>query len=119
MIHAAGVLVTNNQGLILSVPREGGQMGLPAGKLEPGEDSAFAAVRECFEETCYPVVLRGVPFSLNVDENTTFTVYRAETVAKSSLGNLNRFLHPKEFLERSPWPKVTIAIFEHFNISYL
>jgi len=115
--HAAGVLVTNSLGQILCVPRGDGKMGLPAGKREPGEDSALTAVRECFEETCYPVVLRGSPLVVETDDGYTFVCYRAELAGKSSLGNLNRFLHPKEFFERCPWPEVTTKIFNHFKIN--
>ena len=54
-IHAAGIIFENEQGQILVLRRhpqkpEGGLWGIAGGKLEAGEDSSVAAIREAKEE---------------------------------------------------------------------
>jgi len=53
VIKAAMALIFNESGKILSVSRKNDQndMGLPGGKLDPGEDYEDAVVREVLEET--------------------------------------------------------------------
>lgn len=59
---AAGVLVIRD-GLVLAlVRRDGRGIGLPCGKVEPGEQPGHAAVREAREEVGAEVVLVGQPF---------------------------------------------------------
>ncbi len=52
MKHAAVMLIVNDYGLILSVQRRHvNKFGLPGGKIDPGESTEAAAIRETFEET--------------------------------------------------------------------
>jgi 8-oxo-dGTP pyrophosphatase MutT (NUDIX family) len=55
-MNAACVLITHN-GLVLSVSRRDDhtKFGLPGGKVDPGETSIEAAVRELYEETSIKV----------------------------------------------------------------
>lgn len=50
---AVCVVVFNPQGQILAVTRKDNTeaLGLPGGKIEPGETPLWAAIRECEEET--------------------------------------------------------------------
>lgn len=61
-IPAAGVIVINERRQILLVQRghepQRGRWTLPAGRIEPGETPAQAAVREAFEETGLHVRIR-------------------------------------------------------------
>lgn len=54
-IEAAGSFIEHNNKILLlkRAPEKkgGGKWGLPAGKLEPGESTLQAAIRELFEET--------------------------------------------------------------------
>lgn len=51
--RAACVLIVSNDGKILSVARKNdpSKIGLPGGKVDPGETIESAARRECYEET--------------------------------------------------------------------
>ncbi len=49
-VPAAGGIIKKEDGKILLIYRKG-QWDLPKGKLDPGEKSKVAAVRECIEET--------------------------------------------------------------------
>jgi acetyl-CoA carboxylase carboxyl transferase subunit beta len=55
IVPAAGVIIINERRQILLVQRghepQRGRWTLPAGRVEPGESPAQAAVREAFEET--------------------------------------------------------------------
>ncbi|MGM5487620.1 MAG: NUDIX hydrolase [Nanobdellota archaeon] len=70
-IRTVGVLV-EHQGRILILHRnptitEGGTWGLPAGKVNPGEDDLGAALRELEEETGYKASPRQLTFIGNYD----------------------------------------------------
>ncbi len=62
-VQSAAVLLWGAGGTILGVSRKynPNDWGLPAGSIEPGEDAAAAAVRECYEETGIHVTLRANP----------------------------------------------------------
>lgn len=48
---AACVLITNGDRIVVTTRRDSTQVGLPGGKVDPGETPLQAAVREVFEET--------------------------------------------------------------------
>lgn len=56
--YAASALIMHESGLILSVSRkhDPNDLGLPGGKLDPGENFLDACIRETFEETGLIVV---------------------------------------------------------------
>lgn len=79
-IRAAGGYVINNQGELLVIKRRG-VWDLPKGKIETGEESKAAAIREV-EEECgvRGLTIESAPFS-------TFHIYReaGETIIKESI----------------------------------
>lgn len=81
MNQAAGTLVYEGN-KILAFQRSGEESySLPCGKVDPGETSAEAAIRETFEETGLLVELMGQPFvgvELNVE--CLVSTYRAKVV---------------------------------------
>ena len=66
-VWAAGVIIFENDdfaGRVLAFQRtKDGQLGIPFGKVDPGESAADAAVRETFEETGFTVkLLSDIPY---------------------------------------------------------
>ena len=51
MMQAAGIVIVADDGAVLMLQRPDGSWCMPGGKAEDGETSAFAAIRETFEET--------------------------------------------------------------------
>jgi len=63
--RAASALIISPSGLVLAVSRkhDPNDLGLPGGKLDPGEDAQTAIIREVKEETGFDVIkLRSIPF---------------------------------------------------------
>ena len=71
-LSAATALVVDGEDRILLGRRaDSGAWGLPGGIIDPGEEPADAAARECFEETGVVVVPEAV-IALTVSPSTTY-----------------------------------------------
>jgi ADP-ribose pyrophosphatase YjhB (NUDIX family) len=68
---AIAVVVDGEDRILLGRRADSGVWALPGGIIEPGEEPADAAARECFEETGV-VVVPGVVSALTVSPATTF-----------------------------------------------
>ncbi len=92
-IHAAGVWVTDAQGLVLAFRRsDSGRLGLPFGRVDPGEAPSAAAARECLEETGLAVALTGeAPFISPTPGGKPGATYRATLT-----GERRTPTHPEE-----------------------
>lgn len=93
-IRAVGVLFEDEGGNVLVLRRhpaspEGGKWGLPGGKIEEGEESLEAAIREVREEICHDqepsrlAPLRRYEWSWD-GEDVRFEVFKA-TVRRSEI----------------------------------
>lgn len=79
MRKAAGVLIINT-GWVFGFHRSDGQgTSLPCGKVEDGETTEQAAVRECYEETGATVTLHGKPY-VGFHGEFEVTTYRATII---------------------------------------
>ena len=79
MKKAAGVLIIKD-GLVFAFHRSDGQgTSLPCGKVDDGETTTLAAIRECLEETGASVVLCGEPY-VGTHGKFEVTTYRAVIV---------------------------------------
>ena len=89
---AAGVLIFSGapSELALAFRRRGETVGLPCGKVDPGETPAQAAVREAFEETGFHVEIDGdiTPY-VGYDINDTLVwTFRAKIVGGDMHGEI-------------------------------
>ena len=83
MIHAAGIMLLAPSGRALFLQRSAagdapGAWVFPGGKLEPGEDAATAAVRECLEETGYRVGSPGRVLCRRIADGVDYTTFIAK-----------------------------------------
>lgn len=78
-LHAAGILfITDGKVLLLQRGMQGdepGTWGLPAGKIEFGESSLDAAIRETLEETGHDVKNEVAPFAQTLKDGVDFTTF--------------------------------------------
>lgn len=121
----AAVLIVNN-GRVLSVRRgNSDKWGLPGGKLEIGETTSEAAVRECAEET-------GVVLERNKGQLIYGGICNADHLSKKEfwvdaylyelpengkahtmeLENIVDWLEPEDFLARSSFPEFHRKMFQ-------
>lgn len=72
---AAGVLVKSQSGSVMGFVRSDGKViGIPCGKVDPGEDVSNAAIRETYEETGFRVSLYDEdPFVKMIDDTIVYT----------------------------------------------
>ena len=73
---AAGVLFATPEGRMLFMRRtDTGEWSIPAGNIEPDEDTAHAAQREAAEETGYPGDFYLSPIDRRVTHGVDFVTY--------------------------------------------
>lgn len=84
---SASVLVIEDNGLVLAVSRKDnhGDLGLPGGKIEPGETPATAASREAVEELGVPVCNPMLAGIATVGSIAVF-IYRADLIGNVANG---------------------------------
>lgn len=97
VIQLAGCVITDDYGRILLLHRAGepGQWELPGGKVEPGESSELAAMRELAEELGVSVVLRrklGTETFEQDDQTYAYDWFQAEII-----GGEPEILEPNTF----------------------
>jgi 8-oxo-dGTP pyrophosphatase MutT (NUDIX family) len=123
--RAAILYIVNDEGNVLSVSRKDdpNKIGLPGGKVDPGEVPAQAAERELFEETGLTVSnLRRVFTHLDLGgfETSTFVGDVEGTIGTDEIGTLTWVTH--EMLldpEISPYWKYNERLFKHLKIDVL
>jgi 8-oxo-dGTP pyrophosphatase MutT (NUDIX family) len=89
--YATSALIIHESGLMLSVSRKYDfeDMGLPGGKLDPGEPFADACVRETLEETGLTVVMMRSVFADYCGNPVKHVVHWNQTFLCKTVGTLN------------------------------
>lgn len=123
--YAAGVVVIRH-GLILSVVRRNGCLGLPAGKIEAGETAEQAAYRECVEETgLEPIIIsssRFPPFKRITKNDHLCYIFRAEVARINPLRAMDPnevipvWADPISLIDRGAYPGFNCSCLKHFGV---
>jgi len=94
--------------------------GFPCGCVESGERPGQAAVRECFEETGYHVVLNDAAPYVEMIDNIVVSTYWASVVGErekpthADEGNAE-WIRPWKFLEQTVYPDYNIRCLQYFS----
>ncbi|MCB9524084.1 MAG: NUDIX hydrolase [Myxococcales bacterium] len=122
VIHAAGVYVRDGAGRVLAFRRAAsGRFGLPFGLVDPGEDAAQAATRECREETGYAVrLLDHPPFVGPSPSGKPAAAFAAQLTGERTPPThpdegAPAWVTPTELLADTEFPDYLRAMFRHFQ----
>lgn len=113
MQRAAAVLVLKDNKVLAFHKHDKIGLSFPCGKIDPGETSAEAAVRECLEETGFQVkITKSIPYtSFDTVGRALVSTYRAEIVDGA--------LHTNSPLEGTPcWTsprELIMGPYAHYN----
>ena len=122
---AAGVLIFSGatSELALAFRRRGETVGLPCGKIDPGETPAQAAVREAFEETGFQVEIDGnaTPY-VGYDINDTLVwTFRAKIVGGDMHGEIREgspYWASCQDLVDNQYGVYNARMLHHFGVTY-
>ena len=117
----ASCIIHYDRKKIIAVSRKEGTIGLPGGKVEPGETNLQAAIREYKEEVrldLHPTLFLFDPY---VSQTKDFEVHTYLLCMSHSFLRDLRDTHIKinipEFLERCSFKDYNTQLFKHFNRS--
>lgn len=84
----ASVVIITKGNLVLAIDRSNsGQIGLPGGKAEIGEEPKLTAIRECYEETGLQILDCKEVFAAVVNGDVDY--YTTAFLVKDYVGDLN------------------------------
>lgn len=124
-IYSVVAVITDDQGRFLAVSRKDDHddLGLPGGKIEPGESPEEAVVRELYEETGLNVSRRSLRSTMIAPDEEgrlcmAFDVLQHKGVAYSREGAWVGWAEPSRFLaKRATYREYMRALFERKGLS--
>jgi 8-oxo-dGTP diphosphatase len=116
-ISAYGVIINNDQEVLVVIPTWRNTYDLPGGGVEPTEQIAEGVIRECYEETGYKVKLDSeMPFYIletnfyHTDHNQFYhsvnLFYRCSLASEEQNTAYINTVEPDE-IEKVEWKKIT------------